>query len=106
VIVIENKKKQLQRVLVSDISFIRTKRSVWNSVAVGLGIGTITSVWLADKAEAFGMGDKATTIVMLSGPAAGAVGGFIFGITGNRGKFTINGDIERWKALEFELRTL
>lgn len=106
VIVIENKKHQLQRVLVSEISFIRTRKSVWNSVAVGVGVGGLTSVWFADKAQAFGLGDNAAAIAILSGTAAGAIGGFIFGMTGDRGKFIINGDIERWKVVTLELHML
>ena len=47
VLVIANDKKQLQRFLVTEISFIKTKRSAGTSIGMGFGAGTILSVFLA-----------------------------------------------------------
>lgn len=104
VLVIKNDEKQLQRFLVTEISFIKTKRSMGTSVGLGFCVGFFGSIWIMRQAEEnFDADDHALGIIMISGIAAGTVGGAISGIVTKREKFVINGDIEKWKALEGQL---
>ncbi len=99
VIVIENKKKQLQRFLVVDISFIKTQRSVGSYLISGFGIGLVGSSFIAKGAAYVGVENEALGVIMISGTAVGTIAGFVIGIATKRQKFIINADPERWKAL-------
>jgi hypothetical protein len=111
VLVISNDEKQLQKFLVAEIAFIKTKRSIGTSVGLGFGAGVIGSIFLADQVikSSENIDDEEWNIIgigILSGIAAGTLAGAVSGIVTKREKFVINGDLERWRAIESRLLTL
>jgi hypothetical protein len=111
VLVISNDEKRLQRFLVSEIAFIKTKRSVGTSAGLGFGAGVIGSVFLTGQVikNVDNIDDEEWNIIgigILSGIAAGTLAGVVSGIVTKREKFVINGDLERWRAIEGQLLAL
>jgi len=103
VIVISNDKKGMQRVLITEISFIKTKKSFGAYVGTGTGVAVAVSAIVGLTALKFTDPNEvdwcAIGIGTLSTVAVGTVAGVISGIATKRQKFIINGDVEKWKEV-------
>ena len=97
------KGNKIAKINVSDIGYIKTKRSEGNNVLIGSVIGAssmaILGVASADPGTFLGWtaGEGAAMGVILGAPAGAAIGG-ITALFKNSSTYIIDGDLVKWKA--------
>ena len=97
------KGNKIAKIYVSDIGYIKTKRSEGNDVLIGSVIGAssmgILGAASADPDAFLGWtaGEGAALGVILGAPAGAAIGG-ITALFKNSSTYIIDGDLVKWKA--------
>ena len=98
------KGNKIAKINVSDIGYIKTKRSEGNDVLIGSVIGASSMAILGGASAepdamifGYSAGEGAAVGVLLGAPAGAAIGG-ITALFKNSSTYIIDGDLLKWKA--------
>jgi hypothetical protein len=110
-IVLLNDDKNLDSFLITQVSYIKTKRSLGTSIGLGCATGVFIPalILFVLKDSDVEIGDKGWKIIgigIISAIATGTIAGTVSGLSTKRQKFIINGDIEKWKVVSKRLLAL